>query len=88
MIIGGGSSGLCLALLQLTCTSHDGCVQAPTTTKPTPAPYEVPAEFDKSLLGEVDLSSKDAAELGLPHAFWLRWMHLREQVSFDVQFVI
>ena len=54
------------------------CSQATTSSKPET--YQVPANFDKSILGEVDVSSKDAAELGLPHAFWLRWMQLREQV--------
>ena len=54
------------------------CVKAPTSSKPEA--YQVPANFDKSILGEVDVSSKTAAELGLPHAFWLRWMQLREQV--------
>ena len=53
-------------------------LQAPRSSKPKA--YQVPANFDKSILGEVDVSSKDAAELGLPHAFWLRWMQLREQV--------
>ncbi len=53
-------------------------LQAPTSSKPET--YQVPPNFDKSILGEVDVSSKDAAELGLPHAFWLRWMQLREQV--------
>lgn len=55
--------------------------QATKKTKPAPEAYQVPADFDKSVLGEVDLSSKDAAELSLPHCFWLRWMQLRQQVT-------
>lgn len=40
----------------------------------------MPADFDKAALGEVDVGSKEAAEVSLANAFWLRWMHLREQV--------
>lgn len=41
--------------------------------------YQVPADFDKSVLGEVDLTTLDAAEVGLANAFWLRWMQLRKE---------
>ncbi|KAL0042386.1 hypothetical protein WJX77_010878 [Trebouxia sp. C0004] len=58
--------------------SDDDAEVAPISSKPEA--YQVPANFDKSILGEVDVSSKDAAELGLPHAFWLRWMQLRDQI--------
>ncbi|DBA85227.1 TPA: hypothetical protein ACH3X2_005930 [Trebouxia sp. C0005] len=61
--------------------SDDDAEAAPTSSKPEA--YQVPANFDKSILGEVDVSSKTAAELGLPHAFWLRWMQLREQIPED-----
>lgn len=31
------------------------------------------------MLGEVDLTTLDAAEVGLANAFWLRWMQLRKE---------
>ena len=43
--------------------------------------YQVPADFDVSLLGKVDTSSADAAEMSMTNAFWLRWMHLRNEAS-------
>ena len=49
--------------------------------KPKLDPYKVPQDFDKSLLGEVDVSSKDAAEAVLRDAFWGRWMQLRAEVN-------
>ena len=34
------------------------------------------------MLGEVDLATLDAAELGLANAFWLRWTQLRKEARF------
>lgn len=53
-------------------------LQGPSS-RPQPVAYQVPADFDKAVLGDVDLSTSDAAELGLANAFWLRWMDLRKQ---------
>lgn len=49
--------------------------------RPKAVAYQVPADFDKSVLGEVDLTTLDAAETGLANAFWLRWMQLRKEAS-------
>lgn len=55
-------------------------LQGPSS-RPKPVGYQVPADFDASVLGEVDLTTTDAAETGLANAFWLRWMQLRREAS-------
>ena len=56
-------------------------LQGPST-QVKPKAYQVPSDFDKAVLGEVDVSSLDAAELGLANAFWLRWLDLRKEARF------
>lgn len=43
--------------------------------------YEVPPDFDKAVLGAVDLSTKEKARRSLPLAFKRRWLDLRSKVS-------
>lgn len=55
-------------------------LQGPSS-RAKPVTYQVPDAFEASVLGEVDLTTLDAAETGLANAFWLRWMQLRKEAS-------
>lgn len=45
------------------------------------AAYKLPADFDAAVLGQADLSSKQAAEKSLPQLFLQRWLDLHGQVT-------
>ena len=64
------------------CSNNAHDVQAPSKAAAKPAGYEVPPDFDKAVLqvSSEDLGTKQSAQSMLPHAFWLRWLHLRTEV--------
>lgn len=68
----------------LVCCSNDAHdMQAPSKAAAKPAGYEVTSDFDKAVLrvSIEDLGTKQSAQSMLPHAFWLRWLHLRTEVT-------
>lgn len=66
--------------------AHDLTLTAPpwhAQWESVPA-YEVPADWDKAVLGAVDLSTKEKARRSLPLAFKRRWLDLRSKVTITV----